>query len=197
MQNRVLMALVLVTSVACGGSNGSGPTVLPTPTPTPTPAPTPTPGPSMTDPHSPIYCVPPPPPLYTFRVKIHANMGYRKVLDSRVLVGRDANYCGSMGYGGDICVVRDEMDPQAVTCGNAAAGKAKDTGRYGPTWYVASRPPGETGSFGELCRPVSDDSNAAGCRNHPDNQFMLFAFGPGIYTACGETGGCASLVITE
>jgi hypothetical protein len=151
----------------------------------------------MTDPKSPIYCVPTPPPLYTFRVKVHADVGYRKILDSRVLVGRDAAYCGSLGYGGSICVVRDENDSMAVTCGNAVAGKALDTRRYGPTWYVAAQRPDATGSFGSLCRPTTDASNDAGCRNHPDNQFMLYAYGPGFFTACGETGGCATLEIKE
>jgi hypothetical protein len=195
MRNRLSLALVLLGVAGCGGGNSAGPNPLPTITPTP--APTPTPGPSMTDPSSPIYCVPPPPPLYTFRVKVHADVGFRKILDSRALVGRDAAFCQGMGYGGDICVVRDENDPQAVTCNNAVAGKAVDTGRYGPTWYVSDQLPQATGSFGRLCRPVGDSSDLPGCTNHTDNQFLLFAYGPGVYTACGENGHCASLKITE
>ena len=196
MGNRTLAAVAIALSaLACGGGNPAAP--QPTPAPTPTPTPTPIPGPSMADPNSPIYCVPPPPPLYTFRVKVHADVGYRKVLDSRVLVGKDAAFCGYWGYGGDICVVRDENDPMAVTCGNAVAGLATDTRRYGPRWYVADQPPMVTGSFGRPCRPISDTSNDPGCRNHPDNQFMLYAYGPGYFTACGATGGCATLTIKE
>lgn len=194
MQMRALIiAIAVVVASACGGSNPAAPQ----PSPTPTPKPTPTPGPSMTDPSSPIYCVPSPPPLYSFRVKVHADVGYRKILDSRVLVGKDADFCGAMGYGGSICVVRDENDPMAVTCGNAVAGMSLDTRRYGPTWYFADRAPLETGSFGNLCRPISDNSDQLGCRNHPDNQFMLYAYGAGYFTACGATGGCATLTIKE
>ena len=45
------------------------------------------------------------------------------MLDSRAFVGPDANYCGSIGLPGQICVVRDENDPQSMTCNNLAMGK--------------------------------------------------------------------------
>jgi hypothetical protein len=108
------------------------------------------------------------------------------VLDSRGVVA-DVNYCTAVGYPGfSICVVRDEMDPQAVTCNNHIAGKAEDTGRYGPTWFYN----------GVKCRPINDPGDGPGCKNHPSNQFMLFAFGPGEYMACAEGRlGCNSIVI--
>ena len=32
-------------------------------------------------------------------------------------------------------------------------------------------------------------------RNHPTNQFLLEAFGPGDYLACGENGVCNGITI--
>jgi hypothetical protein len=170
-----ILVISALFSISCGGQspatipNPAGP--APTPTPTPVPVPTPTPTPSE------IACgKPTPPPLHTFRVKVHSDMGYKKILDSRVLVGRDAAYCASLGYPGDICVVRDENAPDAITCGNLVAGLSSQTGRYGPNWYWN----------GEPCRPVGEGGDDPGCRQHPTNQFMVFAFGPGTFTACGD-----------
>jgi hypothetical protein len=151
----------------------------------------------MTDPNSPVYCVPSPPPLYSFRIKVFADVGYRKLLDSTPLVGKNAAYCTSLGLAGEICVVRTEGDPLAVTCGNAVVGRAQDTGRYGPTWYWGDKHPKVTGSFGKLCRPPSDTSDDLGCRNHDSNQFMLWAYGPGYFTACAENGACHTFAVAE
>ena len=194
MRKTLTLAIVLLGLGSCGGEN---PVIVPTPAPTviPTPVPTPTP-PSTADPKSPIYCVPKPPPIYGFRVKIHADYGERRVLDSRALVGRDTAYCASVGYPGDICVVRDENDPMAVTCNNAVAGKAKDTNRYGPTWYVSDRAPGETGDFGWYCIGPATERNGERCKNHADNQFLLNVYAEGYYTACAEGGaGCSTLFV--
>jgi hypothetical protein len=151
--------------------------------PTPTPLPTPTPTPAA------IACgKPTPPPLYGFRVKVHSDLGYKKVLDSRVLVGRDTAYCTSLGYPGDICVVRDENAPDAVTCGNLVTGLASQTDRYGPNWYFNDEP----------CRAAGEGGDAPGCKQHPTNQFMVFAFGPGTYSACGDDDRiCHGVTITE
>lgn len=189
----LFLAIVMMTVVSCGGSPAS-PTPTPTPTPVPTPTPTPTPTPSATDPNSPVYCVPSPPPLYSFRIKVFADNGYRQLLDSTPQV-KDKTYCGAIGLPGDICVVRTEGDPQAVTCGNLIAGRAKDTGRYGPTWYKADRHPKDTGNFGALCRPTTDTSDGLGCRNHETNQFLVWAYGPGYYTGCGENGACHTFLL--
>lgn len=194
MRRQALAGCLLLAMGACGGETPVTPPT-PTPTATPTPAPTPTPTPGMLDPTSPIYCVPTPAPLYGFRVKIHADYGDRKVLDSRALVGKDTAYCSTIGYPGDICVVRDENDPMAVTCNNAVTGKAKDTGRYGPTWYVASNAPGATGDFGWYCLGPTTERNGERCKNSADNQFLLNIYAEGYYTACGETGGCSTLFV--
>lgn len=173
------VSFIVVTtfvSVSCGGPspatnpNPAGP-VPPAATPTPAPTPSASPTPSAT-----ACGKPTPGPLYSFRVKVHSDMGYKKVLDSRVMVGKDSAYCASLGYPGDICVVRDENAPDAVTCGNLVAGIASQTGRYGPNWYWNDEP----------CRPIGEGGDAPGCKQHPTNQFMVFAFGKGIYSACGD-----------
>jgi len=157
---------------ACGGGGSAAPDPIPTPTHS---------GPdSTTDPRSPTYCVPAPPPLYTFRLKVLSDQGWKKVLDSRPLVGRDADFCASQNQPGEICVVRSEGDPQAVTCNNAVTGKATDTGRYGPEWFWNDQP----------CRGIFVGGETAGCKNHQDNQHLAFAFGPGTYKACGANGRC-------
>ena len=186
--NASVVALFLGAFAACGGGGNTGPNPGPSSTPvaTPTPSPTATPTPAA------IACNPPiPPPLYGFRMKVQIDQGYRKVLDSRALVGRDAAYCSLLGQGGDICVVRNEEDPQAVTCSNLVVGVAKDTGRYGPQWgYV---PPG---GFNTLpCRPADQAGQEAGCKNHDSNQYFVIAFGPGTFVACGENGVCHGLEI--
>jgi hypothetical protein len=153
-----------------------------TPIPAPTPVPTPTPENLLKD----TYCVPAPPPLSRIKLKAHLDFGYKKVLDSRAFVGPDPNYCTTIGYPGfTTCIVRDENDPQSVTCNNLALGKASDTDRYGPLWFWNGRP----------CRPASEGGNDPGCRNHETNQFFAYAFGPGVYTACGSNGACTDLLI--
>ena len=181
MRHRVLSAagvLVITSSfsIGCGAPSPSTPPnpagpAAPVATPTPIPVPTPTPTPAA------IACgKPTPPPLHTFRVKVQTDLGYKKVLDSRVLVGEDATYCSALGYPGNIFVVRDENAPDAVTCGNLVAGLSSQTGRYGPNWYWNDEP----------CRPAGEGGDDPGCKQHPTNQYMIFAFGPGTYTACGD-----------
>jgi hypothetical protein len=177
------VAFVLgVCLLGCSSSsNPSAPSAKLTPAPIPTPTPTPTPENLLKE----TYCVPAPPPLHKIKLKLHLDFGYKKVLDSRAFVGPDAAYCASIGLPGDICVVRDENDPLSVTCNNLALGKASDTGRYGPTWSWEGQP----------CRPPSEGANDPGCRNHETNQFFIYAFGSGTYTACGPNGVCNSFVI--
>jgi hypothetical protein len=161
-------------SFGCGGPNPSTPNPLPTasarPGPTPVPLPTATPTPAA------IHCgAPTPPPLYSFRVKVHLDQGFKKVLDSRAMV-KGAAYCASIGQPGDICVVRNEGAVDAVTCGNLTAGLSSQTGRYGPNWYWNDTP----------CRGIQEGGDAPGCKQHPSNQFFVFSFGPGVYSACGD-----------
>ena len=159
---------VLAGLVGCGGGSDS-PTSTPTPappvaaTPTPTPSPTPALPPGMT-------CFPTPPPLYGIAVKVQQDSGGRKTLDSRPQVINMNGYCESVGFGGYFCFTRREDDPQAVACDYMAVGQASDTGRWGPTWTADGKP----------CS--ADDS--VGCRNHPDNQFLVTAKGEGLYSAC-------------
>jgi hypothetical protein len=153
------------------------------PQPTATPTSTPTPGASLQLADT--------PPLSGWRVKIQVDQGYRKVLDSRALVGPDTAYCSAIGYGGDTCVARNEEDPQAVTCQNKVVGLAKDTNRYGPTWYFV--PKGS--STPQPCRPSTDTTQDPGCKNHDSNQYFVLAFGPGVYSPCGENGVCGGFEI--
>ena len=173
------LSLLLATGLsACGGgSPATAPNAASTPPPvllpvTPVPTPTPVPENLQKD----TYCVPAPPPFVTMRVKVQTDLGWKKVLDARALVGPDTNYCSSIGQPGSVCVVRTEDDPQAVTCNNLVVGIADDTGRYGPTWFVNDTP----------CRAIGEGGNDPGCRNHDTNQFLVYAFGPGVYAACAH-----------
>jgi hypothetical protein len=182
--NKHLLAIAIgLGLLGCNSSSStpSTPTATPTPVPVPTQQPTPIPDNLQQE----TYCVPAPPALHNIRVKVHQDFGYKKILDSRALVGPDAGYCSAIGYPGNICVVRNEGDPQAVTCNNLAMGKATDTGRFGPTWSWEGRP----------CRPAGDGGNDPGCRNHETNQFLVYAFGPGTYAACGSNGACNAIAI--
>jgi hypothetical protein len=119
---------------------------------------------------------PAPPALYGFRVKVLNDQGYKKVLDSKPLVGKDAAYCTSVGQPGDVCVVRNEGAPDAVGCNHAVLGIASQTGRPGPNWYWNNQP----------CRAANQGGDEPGCRQHPTDQFLVFAFGNGIFSACGD-----------
>jgi hypothetical protein len=153
----------------CGGSSAPSPTTpagpgAPVATPTPAPTPIATCG------------SPAPPALYSFRLKVQNDQGFKKVLDSKPLVGKDAAFCTSIGQPGDICVVRDEGASDAVGCNYAVVGMASQTGRPGPNWYWNDKP----------CRGANQGGDEPGCRHHPTDQFLVFAFGPGTYSACGD-----------
>jgi hypothetical protein len=167
----VLAAFVLATLVSCGGGSSS-PTVNPTPVVTATPTTTPTPD-------SPGLCSPTPPPLYGIHVKIHDDSGFRKILDSRpqvINVGSDPSYCEQAGFGnGPFCFTRTEGgDEQMFACDSMAVGRSVETGRWGPTWYYNGQP----------C--AAQGEGVVGCKNHPDNQFLVIAKGPGTYAACAN-----------
>lgn len=126
---------------------------------------------------------PTPPPIDLFKVVIHNDQGYKKVLDSTALVyGRE--YCTEIGFtdGRSRCPSRPEGHPQVEACNEFLVGRAKDTGRIGPTWTYNGLP----------CLESSDDGR---CVNHYDNQFLVFVFGPGTARACPEQGVCGELVI--
>jgi hypothetical protein len=108
-------------------------------------------------------------------------------LDSTPIVGPDANYCAAIGYtdGRGFCPVRLEGSRDRVECENWRVGKAKDTGRDGPTWQYRS---GETL---EYCKGLTVN----GCENHPDNQYGLLAARGGTYVMCAQNGACGEVVV--
>lgn len=179
--------LIVVTAIfltagylsGCGSSSSSSsspnpPTVTLPPAPGPTPVPTPTPDPFTAQ------CVPSPPPIHGMKVKVQVDQGYRKQLDSRPIVKNLDGYCAKVGFSASApyCDTRAEGDPQREACDALAVGKAKDTGRYGPTWTFNDEP----------CVAGASE----GCVNHPDNQFLVIAKGPGVYLACPAEGPCGS-----
>jgi hypothetical protein len=162
---------------------GATPTPSPTPKATPTPAPTPTPDPEPTPTPDTKGCGKPLPPEVTrMKVKIHLKGPARWTLDSTPLVGPDAAYCKKIGYtdGRLFCPVRPEGAPDRSACEAYAIGKAKDTGRPGPTWY----------RNGKLCSSQPND-----CENHPDNQYLLWVVTSGLYEACTKDDVCGDVQV--
>jgi hypothetical protein len=160
------------------GSPSPAPTAAPTPAPTPAPtaAPTPTPPPSGGN-----GCGPPlPGPIGRVLAVVHIKGPNITTLDSTLLVGPDADYCRQVGFtdGRRFCPVRSEGNPERGPCEQLISGKAEDTGRYGPTWRRE----------GALCDGVV-------CQNHPDNQYLLWAFKSGTYQACFQGVYCESVYV--
>jgi len=124
---------------------------------------------------------PAPGPATRVDVKVHIAGASRLVLDATVLVGPDDAYCRLIGFtdGRRFCPPRPEGHPERFACDAALAGRAADTGRAGPTWRVN----------GGAC------VFSSGCENHPDNQFLAFAYGPGTYQACVASGVCGAHVV--
>ncbi len=122
-----------------------------------------------------------PPPITRFASKIHLWGPDYVTLDSTGLVGPDADYCALIGFsdGRSLCSVRVNGDPQRAPCEEWAIGKAKDTGRYGPTWTLN----------GEYCKGLAVN----GCENHPDDQHALLAAKGGRYVMCAENGACGAV----
>jgi hypothetical protein len=167
---------------SCGGDPATSPDApapVPTPAATPVPAPTPLPENEQAD----TYCVPSPPPLFDIRIKVHQDFGYKKILDARAIVGPDPAYCASINAGGTVCVVRREDDPEAATCNNLLMGKS-DSGLYGPNWFY---------NDDTVCRPAGEGGNDPGCRQHETNQYLVYVFGPGKFTACSADALCSSI----
>jgi hypothetical protein len=122
-----------------------------------------------------------PPPISRFNCKVHFKNKEYYTLDATPLVGPDLTYCNAVGFvGRSICPVRQEGADDRVACENWRVGRAKDTGRPGPTWTKAD---------GSYC--TGPDS---GCQHHPDNPYLLLTYQGGSYTVSGETG--ASCTVT-
>jgi hypothetical protein len=153
---------------ACG-SGSSSPTTNPTPITNPTPTTNPTPGSGL-----PVgmVCDPTPPPILRMHVKVHINSGGRIVLDSKPVVPNIDHYCDRVGFGEwKFCDTRPEGNAQRVACDYLVTGKAKDTGRWGPTWFYG----------GDLCSASPDK-----CANHQTEQFMAVVKEPGTFEACAD-----------
>lgn len=159
----------------------SGPVPAPSPSPSPDPAATPDPQ-ATPAPQDQGGCgAPLPPPLAQLNVKVHQRGDNRWLLDSTPLVGPDAAYCAKIGFtdGRSVCPVRVEGNPEREACELYVTGRARDTGRPGPTWFVD----------GKLCTgpPV--------CQNHEDNQYQVFAYQNGLYKACGKNDVCGDVTV--
>jgi len=154
------------------------------PTPTPDPGATPDPSATPAAPQDNGGCGDPlPGELAEINVKVHQRGENHWLLDSTPLVGPDAVYCAKIGFtdGRSMCPVRVEGHPEREACELLVTGRARDTGRSGPTWYVD----------GALCtgRPV--------CENHPDNQYLLVAYKNGLYKACGKNDVCGDEIVAR
>ena len=207
---RSLLASLLAASFVAGscGEEATPPvgpeplpnagTLIPS-APAPQPTPTPTPGAVLDEdplPASPgrpadagggasAGCGEPAPPDVTqVNLTIHGRQADRVVLDSTPLVGPSAAYCRQIGFtdGRLFCPVRPEGHPERLACEAARVGRAADTGRVGPTWSAN----------GKRC---DGPDGGASCLNHPDNQFLVFAYGAGRFRACAATGVCGEITL--
>lgn len=117
-------------------------------------------------------------------VKVHIKGPSKWTLDSTPLIGPDQGYCTKIGFtdGRSFCPVRLEDAPDRLACEAYAIGVAKDTGRPGPTWYRDDK----------LCTNKEDD-----CANHPDNQYLLWAYGSGFYEVCTKDLVCGELRVDK
>ena len=177
---------------AAAGCDSPAPTRPLPPTPVAlAPTPQPTPSPEESDPPSarqpdidPKACASPsPPPLARMDVGILIVGQSRLILDSTPIVGPDPDFCEAIGYTDRrrFCPPRPEGHPERTFCDALLVGRAADTGRYGPTW-TANLKPCVVGAI----RPPF-------CGNHPENQFLVFAYGRGLYEACSQSGVCGAV----
>jgi hypothetical protein len=127
---------------------------------------------------------PTPPALARFSVNVHGGNGERVLLDATPLVGPDIEYCRTIGFtdGRAFCAVRPEGSSEREACEAALVGSAADTGRPGPTWSVDGRRCDGTGT-------------TSGCVNHPDNQYLVYAYGAGVFRACAANGACGQITL--
>jgi hypothetical protein len=125
-----------------------------------------------------------PPPVSRINVKIHGQNSGATLLDSTPLVGPDVEYCRRIGFtdGRSFCPVRVEGNPERLACETARVGYASDTGRAGPTWSANGR-------------RCDGPSGGTSCMNHPDNQFLAYAYGAGTFRACAASGVCGEIAL--
>lgn len=200
-KDQAILTATLALAVACGtlespagpepehssvssadGQGTLGAAATPTPSPSASASPSTPPegdGEASGDCGSPL-----PPAVSKMDVKVHQRGSGQWILDSTPLVGPDAAYCLKIGFtdGRAFCAVRPEGNPQRAACELYAIGRAKDSGRPGPTWYRNE----------QLCT-----GDSSGCLNHPDNQYLLIAYGNGTYRACAQSGVCGSVEVAR
>jgi len=206
---RLLPALVVAAGLASGacGESPKPPTapeglpdaaaLIPTaPAPQPTPTPTPgalppddepipvNPGGGGGDTASAGCGEPAPPAVSRINVKVQGRQSDRALLDATPLVGPDAAYCRQIGFtdGRSFCPVRPEGHPERMACEAARVGRATDTGRAGPTWSAN----------GKRC---NGPDGGASCLNHPQNQYLAYAYGAGEFRACAAGGVCGEITL--
>ena len=123
-----------------------------------------------------------PPPISRMFCKLHLYGPDYYTLDSTAIVGPDGAYCLAAGFfdGRDLCPVRPPDSAERVPCETWRVGKAKDTGRPGPTWTVN----------GKYCTGPE-----SGCENHPTNQYDLLVYKSGTYQVCANSGSCCSVEV--
>ncbi|MGE5126817.1 MAG: hypothetical protein ACM3PV_11035 [Betaproteobacteria bacterium] len=123
-----------------------------------------------------------PPPVTSIGVKVHIRGTENWILDSTPLVGPDLEYCRKIGFTDNrsVCPVRPEGNPQRSACELYAIGRAKDTNRPGPTWYLD----------GHFCT-----GRASGCENNGDNQYLLNTYRGGTFRACANNGVCGEVEV--
>jgi len=117
-----------------------------------------------------------PPPISRVKIKDQYKNDDFWTLNGTPMVGPDVQYCAEIGFtdGRALCPVRPEGHPERIACETWAVGEALDTGRVGPTWYLD----------GEFCTGPE-----SGCQN-ADNQYLLWAYESGQYSACASNGAC-------
>jgi hypothetical protein len=159
--------------LALAGCGSSTPTPV---TPVTTQPPVTTPPPTTLPPFAALCGSPSPTPFVGMKVSVQIVSGPAKWrLDSKPIVKDVDGYCKQVGLSGKQCETRPEGSPQREACDALVVGKAKDTGRVGPTW---------SSDFGP-CLSV-DTGTQNGCINDSLNQFLVIAKGAGSYLACAS-----------
>ena len=125
---------------------------------------------------------PAPPQISRVNVKVHSTQASRVILDATPLVGPNGVYCALIGYtdGRSFCAVRTAGHPERAACEALRVGSASDTGRTGPTWSAR----------GQGCQ---DQTSGTSCQNHPNNQYLVYAYGSGPFRACVAGGVCGQI----
>jgi hypothetical protein len=120
-----------------------------------------------------------PPKVTRFNVKVLMKSPQFYTIDSTPMVGPNIAYCASIGYtdGRSICSIRPEGGPYTdrEACENWRVGKAKDTGRFGPTWTIEGT--------GQYCT-----GEASNCTNSPDIQYQIRVYRSGSFRATDQNG---------